>query len=279
MTATVVITGAASGIGRRAAVQLTAAGVRTAVVVRSRERARGVVADASAAARHGGEIIVVPADLADLAQVRAAAERIREMGPVAAVINNAAVFDLSRTEPKITVDGVEETFAVNHVAPFVLTRALGPALADNAVVVTAASKGLVALPWLRLDPDNLDSRDGYRPTRAYYRSKIAQLLFTAELARRGTGAVALRVPSVRVDDDKLRGYPLHLRVPYRFKSLFAADPSAIAAQYLGLAMGPPADHLRYVDERGRGVRWTNGTDDPELAVWLWDRTAALAGDA
>lgn len=273
---TVVLTGAASGIGRRAAAQLTAAGFRTVVIVRSRERAHDVVADASAAAQHGGEIVVVPADLADLAQVRAAAGQIREMGPVAAVINNAAVFDLSRTAPKLTVDGIEETFAVNHVAPFVLTTELGPALENDAVVVTAASKGLIALPRLRLDPDDLDSRDGYRPTRAYYRSKIAQLLFTAELARRRTGAVALRIPSVRVDDDKLRGYPTHLRAPYRFKALFAADPSAIAAQYLGLAAGPPAERARYVDERGRDVRWTNRTDDPHVAGWLWDRTTALA---
>ena len=276
---TVVVTGAASGIGRRAAVQLAAAGRRAVLVARSHERAAGVVADARAAARHGGDVVVVPADLADLAQVRVAAAAIRELGPVAALINNAAVFDLSRTRPRITSDGIEETFAVNHVAPFVLGAELRPVLRDDAVVVTAASKGLLALPWLRLDPDDLDSRGRYAPTRAYYRSKIAQLLFTAELARRGTGAVALRIPSVRVDDDKLRGYPAHLRAPYRLKALFAAEPSAIAAQYVGLAAGPPPETARYVDERGHTVRWTNGTDDPELGAWLWQRTGELAGAA
>lgn len=270
------ITGAASGIGRRAAVQLTAAGMRTVLVVRSRARAAGVLADATAAARHGGHVVVVAADLADLAQVRAAAAEIRNLGPVSALINNAAVFDLSRTTPKLTVDGIEQTFAVNHVAPFVLTEQLAPVLCDDAIVVTAASKGLLALPWLRLDATDLDSRDNYRPTRAYYRSKIAQLLFTAQLARRGTAAVALRIPSVRVDDDKLRGYPAPLRVPYRVKALFAADPKAIAAQYVGLAAGPPVDTARYVDERGRDVAWTNRTDDPAIASWLWERTAALA---
>ena len=274
---TVVVTGAASGIGRRAAVQLAAAGRRTVVVARSHARAAGVVADARAAARHGGEVVVVPANLADLAQVRAAAAAIRGLGPVVALINNAAVFDLSRTRPRITADGIEETFAVNHVAPYVLTAELQPALRDDAVVVTAASKGLLALPWLRLDPDDLDSRGHYAPTRAYYRSKIAQLLFTAELARRGSGAVALRIPSVQVDDDKLRGYPAHLRAPYRLKAFFAAEPGAIAAQYVGLAAGPPTETARYVDERGRAVRWTNGTDDTDLGAWLWQRTAALAG--
>jgi NAD(P)-dependent dehydrogenase (short-subunit alcohol dehydrogenase family) len=281
---TIVVTGAASGIGRRAAVHLTRSGCHAVVVGRSRERLRGVVSDAMAAARHGGVVTAVAADLADLSQVRRAAARITELGPVAALINNAAVFDLSRSQPKLTVDGIEETFAVNHVAPFVLTTHLLPALDVGAVVVTAASKGLLALPWLRLDPDDIDSRASYRPTRAYYRSKIAQLAFTAELGRRGVGAVALRVPSVRVDDDKLAGYPAHLRAPYRLKALFAADPADIAAQYARLATGPPraappAGHTtaRHVDERGRDVPWVNGTDAPAFGVWVWDRTAALAG--
>jgi NAD(P)-dependent dehydrogenase (short-subunit alcohol dehydrogenase family) len=254
------------------------------VVGRSLARLHGVVVDATAAARHGGAVTAVAADLADLAQVRRAAARIADFGPIGAVINNAAVFDLSRSRPKLTVDGIEETFAVNHVAPFVLTTSLLPALRDDAMIVTAASKGLLALPWLRLDPDDLDSRRRYSPTLAYYRSKIAQLAFTAELGRRGVGAVALRVPSTRVDDDKLTGYPAHLRVPYRLKAVFAADPADVAAQYLRLAAGPPVPPpsgarttARHVDERGRDVRWVNGTDALALGAWVWQRTAALAG--
>lgn len=274
--ATVVITGAASGIGRRAAVQLAAAGRRTVIVARSHPRARAAVAAAEAAARHGGTVTVIAADLADLAQVRRAAEQIARLGPVAGLIHNAAVFDLSRTRAQLTVDGIEETFAVNHVAPFVLTNALWPVLRDDAVVVTAASKGLLALPRLRLDPGDLDSRRRYRPTRAYYRSKIAQLAFTAELGRRGLRAVALRIPSVRVDDDKLTGYPLLLRAPYRAKALFAADPSMIAARY-GMLVGSGGHGASYVDERGRAVRWTNHAADPDLGAWLWDRTHSLAG--
>jgi retinol dehydrogenase-14 len=275
-TRIVVVTGAASGIGRRAAVQLASAGCHTVVVGRSRERLRDVVAQATAAARHGGVVTAVAADLADLGQVRRAAEQIAELGPIAALINNAAVFDLSRKQPKLTVDGIEETFAVNHVAPFVLTAGLRPVLRENAIIVTAASKRLVMFPRLRLDPDDLDSRRRYSPIRAYFRSKIAQLAFTAELGRRGMGAVALRIPSVRVDDDKLVGYPAYLRAPYRAKALFAADPAAIAAQYVGLAAGPSTGEARYVDERGRDLRWTNGTDAPAFRAWVWDRTAALA---
>jgi NAD(P)-dependent dehydrogenase (short-subunit alcohol dehydrogenase family) len=260
-------------------VQLARTGGHAVVVARSRERAQGVVTEATTAARHGGAVTVVPADLADLGQVRRAAEQIAALGPIDALINNAAVHDVSRKHPKLTVDGIEETFAVNHVVPFVLVDRLRPAFHAHTMVVTAASKGLLALPRLRLDPDDIDSRRSYRPTRAYYRSKIAQLAFTAELGRRGIGAVALRIPSVRVDDDKLTGYPAYLRAPYRLKALFAADPATTAAQYLMLAAGPPADAARYVDERGRDVRWTNGADDPEFGAWVWERTAALASAA
>ena len=275
-TRTVVVTGAASGIGRRAAMQLASAGCHTVVVGRSRERLRDVVSEATAAARHTGVVTAVAADLADLGQVRRAAAQIADLGPIAALVNNAAVFDLSRKQPRLTVDGIEETFAVNHVAPFVLTAELRPVLRDDAMIVTAASKRLLMLPRLRLDPDDVDSRRRYSPIRAYFRSKIAQLAFTAELGRRGVGAVALRIPSVRVDDDKLVGYPAYLRAPYRVKALYAANPAAIAAQYVGLAAGPPTDAARYVDERGRDVRWTNGTHVPAFGAWVWDHTAALA---
>jgi len=274
---TIVVTGAASGIGRRAAVQAAAAGNHAVVIARSHERAHDLVAEATAAARDGGKVTVVPADLADLAQVRRAAERIVELGPIDALINNAATFNMARRQSRLTVDGIEETFAVNHVAPFVLTAALRPALRDDAMVVTAGSKRLLWLPWLRLDPDDIDSRNHYSPIRGYFRSKIAQLAFTAELARRGVGAVALRVPSVRVDDDKLIGYPAHLRAPYRLKAPIAADPAVIAARYLALAASAPTARARYVDERGREVRWTHGTDVPAFGTWVWDQTAALAG--
>ena len=271
------VTGAASGIGRRAAVQIAAAGDHAVVIARTHDRARDLVAEASAAARDGGKVTVVPADLADLAQVRRAAERIVELGPIDALINNAATFDLARKTPRLTVDGIEQTFAVNHVAPFVLTAGVRPALRDDAMVVTAGSKRLLWLPLLRMDRDDIDSRNHYSPIRGYFRSKIAQLAFTAELARRGVAASALRIPSVRVDDDKLIGYRAHQRAPYRLKAPFAADPAVIAAGYLTLAASAPTMRARYVDERGRDVRWTHGTGVPAFGAWVWDQTAALAG--
>jgi NAD(P)-dependent dehydrogenase (short-subunit alcohol dehydrogenase family) len=270
----IVITGAASGIGRRTAVQLAAAGRHVIVVTRSDVRAEEVVAEATAAGRDGGRVTSVPADLADLAAVRGAVERIADMTAVDAVISNAAVLAVARRRPQLTVDGIEEMFAVNHVASFVLTTGLLEHMGADGRVVVAGSKGLVAMPWLRLDPDDLDSRRRWSSTRAYYRSKLAQLLFVAELRRRRVTAVALRIPSVRLDDERLANYPRALQLAYRPKQRMAADPSAVAACYVDLATGPDPAY-GHVDERGRAVGWPNGADDPSVAAHLWERTERI----
>lgn len=271
----IVVTGAASGIGRRATVRFARAGHHVVVVTRSEARAAGVLDDARTAARRGGRVTSIPADLADLTQVRAAAGAIAALGPVRAIVNNAAVLAIARRRPRVTVDGIEEILAVNHVAPFVLVATLLPHLTDDARVVAAGSKGLTAMPWLRLDLDDLDSRRHWSPVRAYYRSKLAQLTFTAELRRRGVRAVALRIPSVRLDEERLATYPTLLRLAYRPKMRFAAAPDTVAASYVDVVLGaaPAAGH---VDVRGRPVRWPDGSSDPVLGRQLWGCTEHLA---
>lgn len=272
---TIVVTGAASGIGRRAAVELARRGHRVVVVTRSDDRAAGVLAEA-AATRPDARAVSVAADLADLRQVRHAVARIAELGPVQAVINNAAILAVARRRPTVTADGIEEICAVNHVAPFVLTTGLLDHLTDDGRVVTASSKGLTVMPWLRLDPDDLDSRRRWSSARAYYLSKLAQLAFTAELCRRGVTAVALRIPSVRLDDERLRTYPRLLQLAYRPKMALATDPEPVALRYVELAVGgsPPCGHF---DERGREVAWPNGSGAANLGAQVWWHTSALAG--
>lgn len=272
---TIVVTGGASGIGRRAVVQLARAGWHAIAVARSDERAADVLEEAAAGARAGGRVTSVPADLADIGQVRTAAARIADLGPVQAVVNNAAILAVARRRPRITTDGIEEVFAVNHVAPFVLTTSLRPRLVDDGRVVLAGSRGLTAMPWLRLDTDDLDSRRRWSPVRAYYRSKLAQLAFAAELRRRGVVAAALQIPSVRLDDDRLAAYPRLLRAAYRPKMRFAADPAAVAARYVQLATGP-VPVAGHVDARLRPVRWPARTGDADLGARIWSMTEALA---
>jgi len=215
---TVVVTGANSGIGRATALALAAAGARTVLTARNPERGRQAVDDIRR--RTGSRSVELAVfDLADLSSVRAgAADLLDRCDRIDVLINNAGLVLTDRTE---TVDGYEATLAVNHLAPFLLTDLLTDRLVatGHARVVNVAS---VAHRSARggLDFADLQSRTDYRPMRTYARSKLANLLFTAELARRlrphGVTANALHPGTVATgygrDGDTHGWLPLGLQV-------------------------------------------------------------------
>ncbi|WP_328339201.1 oxidoreductase [Micromonospora sp. NBC_00421] len=168
---TVVVTGANSGIGRIAARVLAARGAH--VVLAVRDTAKG----AAAAATMTGEVEVRRLDLADLASVRAFAEGCT--GPIDLLINNAGLMipPLGRT-----ADGFELQFGTNHLGHFALTNLLLPQIRER--VVTVSSSGHRA-GKIDFDDPNWERRS-YRAFPAYAQSKLANLLFTAELHRRLT---------------------------------------------------------------------------------------------
>ncbi len=187
----VVMTGATGGIGLAAAGQLVARGADLTIVARSDHRGRDAAAAIESASSGRGSVEVVNADLASLAGVRALAAELLERYPrIEALVNNAGAMHATR---ELTVDGLELTWAVNHVAPFLLTKLLLERLEASAparIVTTAsdAHKG-ARIPFDDLRADNGYGRRGF--TR-YGQSKLANILFTAELARRieGTGVSA-----------------------------------------------------------------------------------------
>lgn len=177
---TYVVTGANSGIGLEAAKKLNAAGGH--VVLAVRDMAKGE--DAAAELPGPGTREVRELDLADLASVRAFAEKWD--GPITTLVNNAGIMMVAEGR---TVDGFERQIGTNHLGHFALTNLLLPQIEDRVVTV---SSGLHNGP--QVDFDNLDLDGVYKPTRAYQQSKLANLLFTAELQRRltaaGSGVVA-----------------------------------------------------------------------------------------
>jgi len=188
----VVITGATNGIGLAAAEQLAARGARLSIVARSDARARPAVERiGQAAPAPGPEVDVLLADLSNQASVRALAAEILERYPrLDVLVNNAgAVF----TTRQLTVDGVERTWAVNHLAPFLLTTLLLDRLTRSAPArVVTTSSG--AHQGAHIPFDDLTSEHSY-PRRGFTRygeTKLANILFTAELGRRltGTGVTA-----------------------------------------------------------------------------------------
>ncbi len=187
---TVIITGGNSGIGRAAAVELARAGARVLITARSEPRGTAAVADIRAAS--GSSAVELSLfDLADLSSVRAGAADLLERCPrIDVLLNNAG---LILTERTLSADGYEATFAINHLGPFLLTDLLRQRLVDSAparivnVASTAhnfARRGMVF--------DDLMAERSYKQMEVYGRSKLANILFTTELARRlaGTGVTA-----------------------------------------------------------------------------------------
>ncbi|MFY9672012.1 MAG: SDR family NAD(P)-dependent oxidoreductase, partial [Trebonia sp.] len=164
-----VVTGATSGIGRATAAAL--AGLGAQVVLVGRDRGRGAAAAAELAAAGASPRLEI-ADLASMEQVRALAGRLGMLGRIGVLVNNAGLMAGQR---RVTADGFDEVFAVNHLAPFLLTNLLlgQLAAAGSGRVITVTSDAHAAG---RLDLDDLQMEHGWESWRAYASSKLANIL-------------------------------------------------------------------------------------------------------
>ncbi len=181
---TIVITGATSGIGEVAAVRLAEQGARIVFIARDRERADATLGKLRAANRADHKVHL--ADLSLLAEMKRVAQEIAAEPQIDVLINNAGALFNKRSE---TADGLERTFALNHMSYFVVTNLLLPKLKPAARIINTASN---AHRNGVLDFNDLQSRHGYIGFAAYSKSKLCNILFTRELARRiaGTGVTA-----------------------------------------------------------------------------------------
>jgi NAD(P)-dependent dehydrogenase (short-subunit alcohol dehydrogenase family) len=185
---TVLVTGANQGIGKATAIALAAQGAHVVMVARNAEKGRAALAEVEAAGKAGAELIV--ADLSSQEQVRRVAVDFKARHDrLDVLVNNAGVFVPER---HTTADGLEETFALNHLGYFLLTRELLDVLQATAgariVSVSSEAHRSAKMLW-----DDLQfSHTRYRGLKAYGQSKLANVLFTYELARRleGTGVTA-----------------------------------------------------------------------------------------
>ncbi len=172
----VLLTGATRGIGRAAAIEFASQGVEVALVGREAERVEAVAREARAAGG-GAPVHEHVADLTLMADVRRLAEEVRERHEhIDVLANNAGALFASRKE---TSEGLEQTFALNHLAPFLLTNLLRDRLAGGRVVTTSSD----AHKSGRLDLGDLQSEKSYAAMRVYGTSKLCNILFTRELAK------------------------------------------------------------------------------------------------
>jgi NAD(P)-dependent dehydrogenase (short-subunit alcohol dehydrogenase family) len=264
---TAVVTGASTGIGLAACRRLAAMGADLVLVSR----------DPGRAAAAGGAVSAIPCDLSSLTAVRAlAAELLRRCPRLHLLVNDAGCVSARRER---TVDGLERTFAVNHLAPYLLTRLLLPRLQGSAParVVTVAS---VAHRKADLDLDDLQLERGYSVMRAYGRSKLCNVLFTRELARRlpGGGVTATCLHPGVVATPIWRGAPWYARPLLAAARWFMLSPEQGAEPLVRLATDPALAGLSgaYLEEDE--VREPSRlARDEALARRLWDESARLVG--
>lgn len=254
---TLVITGASDGIGAAAAAQLAGPDRRLVLVGRNPDKTHAV------AERVGADAAFV-ADFAELAQVRELAARIAERYPrIDVLANNAGG---AFTGPAITGDGVELTFQVNHLAPFLLTGLLRPVFTPQTAVVTTAS--IAARLFSRFDVTDLDTSRHYGATKGYGNAKLANILFTRGLHARGVRAVAFHPGNVATAFARKTTSPLKLL--YRT----ALNRFLIPAEEGGarLAFFAESDAWRsghYYGRPGRVDRLPRRASDPALVEQLW----------
>ena len=267
------VTGANSGLGFATATGLARLGATVIMLCRNIDR--GSAARDRVRTETGNEnVSLVVADLASLDQVRrAAAEIAREHTHLHVLVNNAGIQARRR---RVTIDGFEETLTVNHLAPFLLTSLLAPLLRASAParVVTVASR---VERMGRIHFDDLQLEHPYGPVRAYAQSKLANIMFTYELAARlaGTGVTANCLHPGYVNTGLMRESPDWMRALWR-PFLPDADRGAATALYLAAAPNVATVTGGYF-ECCRPARSSRRSYDVAARRRLWDMSAALTG--
>ena len=275
---TVLVTGGTGGIGKATAAGLAALGARIAITGRDRRRADEAAAEIRAAG--GPSVDVFVADMSSQVEVRRLASEVLDALPrLDVLVNNVGGFWNTR---RVTADGLEHTFALNHLAPFLLTNLLLDRLKANAPArVVTVSSGAQAMG--RIDFADLQGERAYSGQRAYNQSKLANVLFTYELAR-------------RLDDSGVTANVLHPGVvqtafgaedPGRIQRLlvplvrpFMKTPEQGAATSIHLASAPELEHVtgQYF-ANSKPKRSSGRSYDEAVAARLWDVSCELTGIA
>jgi NAD(P)-dependent dehydrogenase (short-subunit alcohol dehydrogenase family) len=273
------ITGPTSGIGQATAVALAAAGAELTLLCRSPERGQATL-ERIRETTPEAVVDLVLADLSAQAEVRrAAAQILADPRPLDVLLNNAGVVQLSYTT---TVDAIETTFAVNHLAYFLLTRLLLDRIRDTAGarIVNVASEGH---KFSSMHFDDLGHEKNFKWMRVYGQSKLANILFTRELARRleGSGVTVNSLHpggvSTRLganNGTRLHGFVMALAKP------FMKTPEQGARTSLYLATSPEVAAVSgeyFVNcKRKPGSR---ESADREIARRLWEVSEKMTSEA
>jgi NAD(P)-dependent dehydrogenase (short-subunit alcohol dehydrogenase family) len=236
------ITGANSGIGKQAAIQLAQEGFHVFIGARSLERGQTALLEIKE--KSGSETVeLVKIDLSSKQSILDASKSlINQLNQLDVLIHNAADFNIAQKETKLSADGIETIWATNHLGPIILTNALMNLLkkSQQGRIITIASKGLVM--HSKMTVDLIDPEFKHRifsVPKAYYQSKLAQVMYTYWLANelKDTSITVncIRVTNVKVDIKKYPHISGFMKFLYKFKSKFSITPEEMAQTYTYLA--------------------------------------------
>jgi len=269
-----VITGATGGLGLATATALAEMGANVVMLGRDGERGAAAAQRVREAAAPGADASFVSLDLSSLASVCAAAAEIASRhDAVHVLVNNAGVHLRARA---VSADGFEMTWAVNHLGPFLFTNQLLPQLraADDARIVTVTSS---FARFGRVAPGAIGTARASTGLRAYCDTKLANMLFTIELARRllETSIVANCVHPGVVATDLMRKWPRWIRRTWEWS---LRTPDSGASPIVRLAALPSVAGVTgryFVRERWAG--FPRRARDPLVASELWEESERLVG--
>src|ERR1700691_306826 len=271
----VLVTGGTAGIGKATAIGLAALGARVGIT--GRDQARTEAAAASIRAAAGSPAVdAFAADMSVQAGVRRLAAQVADTYPrLDVLVNNVGGF---RAHRHVTADGLAHTFALNHLAPFLLTRLLLDRLTASAPArIVTVSSGAHARA--RIDFDDLQGERNYSGQRAYSQSKLANVMFTYELARRldGTGVTATVLhPGVVRTSFGAEDQAAYLAAMIGVARLFMKTPAQGASTPVYLASSPQVEGItgRYFVNRQPKTP-SRPSSDPPAAARLWQVSADL----
>jgi NAD(P)-dependent dehydrogenase (short-subunit alcohol dehydrogenase family) len=257
-----IISGANSGIGKQAAVQIAAEGYHVIMVCRNRERGEAALNQIrSMNSSYSIELKIV--DISLMESIREFAEDFnRTHVKLDVLIHNAAVFNVTQKQRKITDEGVESVWATNHLGPVLLTELLLEKLkqSENGRILTIASKGLKAKPFLKIDLyDPEFEHKKFNVVNAYYQSKLAQIMYTYWMAERlketDITANNIRVTAVQIDISRHPELSVFLKWVYSQKTKLSLTPVEMARTYTNLAISGRVSKLsgRCFDENSSEV--------------------------
>ena len=236
------ITGANSGIGKEAALQLAKKGFYVLMGVRNLQRGEAALEEIRERSKTDA-IDLIAIDLSSKASILEAAHTIgQKIDSLDVLIHNAADFDITRKKRRFSVDGVESIWATNHIGPIILTNELMSLIKNSKQgrIITIASKGLVIYPKLNVDmaDPEYNSRK-FSVSKAYYQSKLAQIMYTYWLADYLSDTQitvnCLRVTNVKVDLDRFPDISKTMKFIYSLKSRNSISAEEMAKSYVYLA--------------------------------------------